>query len=123
MAGGASIRVEIENDSEKSLKVFKTTNGWGANRHRVLVIRKKRVYGFFEDSHQAYFYSHPSSSEIAPHSHLKRLLDLNDGNWKGSEGRRFVLQSGDSVVVLYDVPFTEETKKLNVWCGFAAGTT
>jgi uncharacterized membrane protein len=30
------------------------------NRYRVLVLRKERVFGFFEDSHR-YFYSHPSS--------------------------------------------------------------
>jgi hypothetical protein len=120
-SGKGSIGVEMENGAEKPVKVFKTTNGWGANRYRVLVIRKERVYRFFQDSHQAYFYSHPSSSEVAPHSRLKLVLDLNDGDWKGSASRRFALKSGDRVVVLYDVPFTEEAKKLSVWCGLASG--
>ena len=120
-SGRGSLSVEMENGSEKLLKVFKATNGWGANRYRVLVIRKEQVYRFFQNSHQSYFYSHPSSSEIAPHSRQKLLLDLNDGDWKGSAARGFALKSGDRVVVLYDVPFTEEAGKLSVWCGVASG--
>ena len=120
--GGGSISVELKNDSEKPLKIFKTTNGWGANRYWVQVIRKARVYGFFEESKDAYFYTHPGFSEIAPHSRLERSLDLNDGNWGGRRGRRFALQSGDRVVVLYDVPFTKAAEKFNVWCGFVGGT-
>lgn len=122
MSGGASVSVEMENGSEKPLKVFKSSNGWGANRYRVLVVRKERVYRFFQASRQAYFmYSHPTSSEIAPHSRLELLLDLSDGNWKGSAGRQFAFKSGDRVVFLYDVPFTPESEKLGIWCGVAAG--
>ena len=94
LSGGGSISLGMANESEAPLKIFKTTNGWGANRYRVLVLRKARVYGFFEESKDAYFYTHPGFSEIAPHSRLKRSLDLNDGN---------------------------VAEEYHVWCGTAAG--
>ncbi len=38
------------------------------------------------------------------------------------EGRRCAFEHGDLIVVLYDVPFTQESLSMSVWYGVAASS-
>ena len=55
-----------------------------------------------------------------------RKLNPNETDWRGSEGQKISFKSGDTIIVIYDVPKTygwtgaPETvvaSKMNVWYG------
>jgi hypothetical protein len=62
---------------------------------------------------------------------MQQTLDLNDGQWctlgpclslggRASGEKSFGLESGDFVIVVYDVPPTAEAREFNVWYGGVA---
>jgi hypothetical protein len=119
----AKIRVLLANSSKEPLKVWKDSNSWGAARWRALVLRNGKLRTFFQNPDQDFTVNLPTFVEIAPGSHLEQSLDLNDGSWRGSEGQQVILVPGDTVVLIYDVPLTQECLKLGVWYGVVAGST
>jgi hypothetical protein len=64
----------------------------------------------------------------------EHTLDLNGGDWcwmgecstfyqKAINGKSITFDTGDLIVVLYDVPVTEEAIESRVWYGAAATST
>ncbi len=119
----AKIKVNLANSSKNPLRVWKDSNSWGAARWRVLILRNARLQTFFQNPDQDFTVNVPAFVEIAAGSHLEQNLDLNDGSWRSSEGEQVILIPGDTVVVIYDVPFTQECLKLGVWYGVATAST
>jgi hypothetical protein len=89
---------------------------------------------FFQDPNQRFTRNIPTFSEIAKGARVEHRLDLNGGNWCGfghcagySEcgfrGRRVRFESGDLIIVTYDVPRTREADKMGVWYGVVAVLT
>ena len=73
---------------------------------------------FHETPDQSFTRNGPGFAEIAPGQHTERKLDLNDERWRGPANRR--IESGDVVIVLYDVPLTDEATQYKVWYGVAS---
>jgi hypothetical protein len=119
----AKVRVSVLNTSKEPLRIWKDSNSWGAARWRILVLRNGQLQTFFQNPDRDFTVNLPTFVEIAGGSHLEQSLDLNDGNWRGSERERVIFNPGDTVVVVYDVPFTPESLKLGVWYGVATTST
>jgi hypothetical protein len=104
-------------------RISKDSNSWGAARWRVLVLRNGQLQTFFQNPDRDFTVNMPTFVEIAGGSHLEQSLDLNDGTWRSSEKEPVTLTPGDTVLVIYDVPFTPESLKLGVWYGVATTST
>lgn len=127
------ITVEILNSSKKPVKLWKDSNSWGAGCWRVLLIRKARLETFFQNPDQVFTVNSPTFNEIAGGGHIEQKLDLNGGNWcglghcaryneRGFGGNKISFESNDLVIVIYDVPATQEARNLGVWYGVVAAS-
>ena len=121
-----SITVRISNHSKQAVRLWKESNSWGAAHWRVLLIREGRLQTFYQNPDQAFTRNIPTFNVIARGAHLEHKLNLNETDWRGSEGQKISFKSGDTVIVIYDVPITygwaelPETvvaSKMNVWYG------
>ena len=118
-----AIKVDVINASQHRLRIWKDSNSWGAARWRVLVIRGGQLHTFYQNPDQDFTVNLPTFDEIAAGSHVEQSLNLNDGNWRDSESKGNTFVAGDTIVVIYDVPFTPESLKMGVWYGVVATTT
>lgn len=120
-----TLTVSISNSSQqKSLKVWKESNSWGALRWRVLLIRRGRVSTIFEDPDGVGFTRNiPTFDEIAVGSHIDRQLNLSGEYWARPVNEKIRFESGDQVIVIYDVPPENEAKQMHVWYGVVAAST
>ncbi len=50
-------------------------------------------------------------------------MDLDDGHWIEVNGSVRTIKPGDTVIALYDVPFTPEARHFKVWYGLASAQT
>jgi len=128
-----NIAVELANPSTKPLKVWKDSNSWGAARWRVLLIRKGHLETFFQNPDQGFTVNWPEFVEIAGGGHIVQKLDLNGGNWcglghcsiyneRGFGGEKVSFESNDMLIIIYDVPSTQEARDEGVWYGVIAAT-
>jgi hypothetical protein len=123
MHGWNDLAVRVLEASHSAKVRVSVLNSWGAARWRILVLRNGQLQTFFQNPDRDFTVNLPTFVEIAGGSHLEQSLDLNDGNWRGSERERVIFNPGDTVVVVYDVPFTPESLKLGVWYGVATTST
>jgi len=113
-----TIVVAMHNRSSNSLRIWNDSNSWGAGRWRVLLVHGRQVLMFHENPDRSFTRNGPGFTEITPRQHTERKLDLNDERWLGPANRR--IESGDVVIVLYDVPLTDEATQYKVWYGVAS---
>ena len=127
-----SIVVEICNASQGPIRIWQDWNSWGAAHWRVLVIRKGQLSLFFENPDQKFTKNGPVYEEIPPGGRTRHDLSVFGGNWLsiGAPVARF--ESGDTVVVTYDVPKSFDYSRgwgpvppanMGVWYGIAAAIT
>ena len=75
----------------------------------------------------------PTFNEIAEGGRLEQKLHLNGGNWcglghctpfyeRGFGGTNATFETTDTVIVIYDVPPTQEARDNGVWYGVIAAT-
>jgi len=125
-----SITVRISNLSKRTIRLWKESNGCGAAHRRVLLIREGRLQTFYQSPDQVFTRSIPTFSEIAGGAHIEHKLNLNETEWHGSEGKKISFKSGDTIIVIYDVPRayggdfgwagthgTVDPSKMDVWYG------
>lgn len=128
------IAIELGNCSKSPIKVWRESNSWGAARWRVLRIRKGQLEAFYQNPDRSFTRNIPTATQIAAGAQIEEKLDLNGGNWcgfghcsgyneRGISGREVSFQSGDTVVVIYDVPSTNEATSMAVWYGMTAAWT
>jgi outer membrane lipoprotein-sorting protein len=123
-----SITVRMANTSHKKpLRVWTEANSWGALRWKVVIIRDAKTLTVFQDPDGVGFTRNiPQFDTIATDDHIDRQLNLNNVNreyWSKLGERDVRFQSGDRVVVIYDVPPENEAKEMHVWYGVAASST
>jgi hypothetical protein len=129
----AQITLELQNTSKERLRIWKDSNSWGAACWRVLLIRAGHVEAFFQNPDQDFTKNAPTFSEIAAGGRFEQKLDLNGGNWcgfgrcsiyneRGVGGKLFSFEANETVIVIYDVPLTQETRDNGVWYGMIATT-
>lgn len=137
------VTVEINNTSQKPIRIWNDANSWGAAHMRILLIRDGRLKTFFENPDQMFTRNGPGFDEIAAGAKIDRELSLNGGNWcgfghcsqykdHGFGGREASFERGDILIVIYDVPklyvFPEardsvDAGKAGVWYGVATAMT
>ena len=133
IAQSGSLTVEVSNSSKRPIRIWEEDNSWGAARWRVLRIRAGRLETFFQNPNRIFTMNMPTSEEIAPGALVEHKLDLNGGNWcglghcggyneHGFGGEKADFQRGDTLIVLYDVPSTNEAGKMGVWYGVTAAS-
>jgi hypothetical protein len=131
MSPSGTISVDIRASSGKTLRIWDDEFSLGAGHWRVVIVRSGHIDTFFESPFQVFVKNTPSFKEVAPGQHITKLLDLNGGNWcglgqcsgwdqRGFGSQKVTLQSGDSVIVTYDVPPTVDAKQMGVWWGAAS---
>jgi hypothetical protein len=129
----AQMTIELENSSKKPLRLWEDSNSWGAACWRVLVMREGKLKSFFRNPDQGFTMNNPTFVEIAAGGHIERKLDLNGGNWcgfghcsihseRGFGGKEFSFEPNDTLIVIYDVPVTQEAHDNHVWYGVIAAT-
>ena len=142
VAPSGSIRVSIRNGSNKGTRIWKEANSWGAAHWRVLVIRKGQEQLFYQNPNQGFTVNFPQFKEIPPGGQIDQILDLNGGDWcgfghcspyneRGFGGKQVGFESGDLIIVLYDVPkiyslgsqLDVQASDLKVWYGVLAAST
>jgi len=127
------ITVQILNLSKKPIKLWKDSNSWGAASWRLFLIRNGTLEVFFQNPDQEFTRNGPAFDEIPGGGHLDQKLDLNGGNWcglghcsihseRGFGGKKFNFEPNDTVIVIYDVPVTQEGRDNGVWYGVIAAT-
>src|SRR5712692_4688089 len=127
------ITVQILNLSKKPIRLWKDSNSWGAGCWRVLLLRSGQLETFFQSPSQIFTLNRPTFDEIAAGGRLEQKLDLNGGNWcglghctpyneRGFGGTNVTFESTDTVIVIYDVPATQESRDKGVWYGVIAAT-
>jgi hypothetical protein len=126
------ITVGIANSSKEAIRIWRESNSWGAAHWRVLLIRKGQLGTFFQNPDQGFTKNNPAFDEIAAGTRIERKLNLNGENWRGLDGRKIDFASGDTVIVVYDVPkefgwpdapVTVEARNMGVWYGVTAAFT
>jgi hypothetical protein len=129
----AQITLELQNSSKERLRVWKDSNSWGAACWRVLLIRERHLEAFFQNPDQGFTKNGPAFNEIVAGARLEQKLDLNGGNWcgfghcsiynqHGFGGKTLTFEPNDTVIVIYDVPVTQEARDNGVWYGVIAAT-
>lgn len=114
----SSIKLKFDNKSEKDVNIWKESNSWGYGRWRILVLQDNKVIGVIVQSADEDFTRNiPEYTTLQPHSALSVTLNLRDGRWSTVEGKAISLLPGETVIVLYTVPDSNESDKFNVWHG------
>jgi hypothetical protein len=96
-------------------------------------VRKEQLETFFQNPDQMFTVNRPTFNEIAAGGRLEQKLDLNGGNWcgmghcslhseRGFAGKTLTFEANDIVIVIYDVPATQEARNLGVWYGVVAAS-
>jgi len=134
MGRSGTLAVQITNYSKEPIRIWEDANSWGAARWRVLLLRGGRLETFFENPNQIFTANAPTFKTIAAGASLEQKLDLNGGNWcglahcspyseRGFGGRNASFERGDTLIVIYDVPGTNEAGHMGVWYGVTAAST
>jgi hypothetical protein len=129
----AQATLQLENSSKAPIRIWRDSNSWGAASWRVLLIRNGTLEVFFQNPDQEFTRNVPAFNEIPGGGHLDQKLDLNGGNWcglghcsihseRGFGGKKFNFEPNDTVIVIYDVPVTQEGRDYGVWYGVIAAT-
>jgi hypothetical protein len=126
------VKVQILNSSDRPIRIWRESNSWGAAHWRVLVLRNGELSTFFQNPDQGFTKNNPAFDEIAPGGTIEKTLSLNDGNWRGLGKQKVGFESGQTIIVIYDVPktfawppaqVTVEARNMAVWYGVAATST
>jgi hypothetical protein len=116
------LHVRVGNPSHSPLRLWKDSNSWGALRWRVLVVRNGKLITLHQRQ-ENFSMNSPELFEVAPGSSITQNLNVNDGTWLTPNARPVRFISGDTVIVVYDVPFEQECLTRDVWYGVASDIT
>lgn len=128
------ITISIANTSSQPVRIWDEANSWGRGRWRVFVFRKGHLQTFFQRPDQEFTSNFPSFHEMAPGARIEEKLNPNDDQWCSlghcrksqpsahtpEDDRKTNFQTGDLIIVDYDVPYFPESPRLHVWWGVAA---
>ena len=125
------VSLAIVNHSVSTIKLWGEESSWGAGHWRVLVVRKGQLETFYQNPGERFTRNIPRPIDIGTGAQIEKTLDLNGGNWclldycaayneQGINGQKVSFQPEDVVVVIYDVPRTDEAISMGVWYGVVA---
>jgi hypothetical protein len=119
LAAPATVTIQLTSP-QGATRIWKDSNSWGAARWRVFVLRHGKIETFFQTATQLFTVNVPAFDELPSGGSLEKSLDLSGQEWRSSGGSKPSFESGDTVIVAYDVPLTPEAHKLHVWYGVTA---
>ncbi len=89
-----------------------------------MIIRKRQTRTVFEDADGVGFTRNiPVAATIKVGSHIDRHLDVNGEYWSTAGGKKVHFESGDQLIVIYEVPPENEAKQMLVWYGVTAASS
>jgi hypothetical protein len=118
MSGG-KLAIQMCNVSSQPLRIFRTGNSWGDSHWRVLILRVNKIDTLVQNFRGIHTRNFPEFQEVRPGDCLSQTLDLLDGNWVNTT-EDIQLKAGEAMVVIYDVPKSNEAIDRKVWYGFVA---
>src|SRR5215831_1022692 len=116
-----SIDVTLLPANSGSTRVWRPTNSWGAANWRVFILRGEKVLLFREDPDQVFWRNTRGFEEL--HAPKGISLNLLAETWIGPKNEFGEFQSGDRVLVVYDVPATPDAREFGVWYGTISAVT
>jgi hypothetical protein len=112
-----AVSVELRNSTSQSLRVFSESNRWGAARWRLLRVRGEDVALAYQVPVHAFSRNLPGYDELPAQATWRREFDLDEAAWHTPGPATLMLDPGDLIVVIYDVPVSDEARRLGVWHG------
>jgi len=117
------INIRMINKSSRPVNLWDESNSWGYGCWRILIIKSGSIDAFYANPDVDFTMNVPSYQTIKPRGSLSLKLNLKDQSWVSSKGAKGNLESGDTVVTMYDVPTSYEGRKRDVWSGVAVVMT
>jgi hypothetical protein len=112
-----AVAIQLKNSTAVPLRLFDESNSWGAARWRILRIRQGAASLAYQVPIYAFTRNLPGFQELPGQGTSEKELDLSDKTWRTHGMADATLQSGDLVVVIYDVPVSSEAQRLGVAWG------
>jgi len=126
------VAVEMNNSTQKPIRIWNEAFSWGAWHWRILLIRDGHLKTFLENPDRVFTRNGPGFKEIAAGEHFDRKLDIVGEGWRGPDVQNIRLKRGDIIIVIYDVakqeafleaPDSVAASKMGVWYGVATAMT
>jgi hypothetical protein len=114
------VTVAIVNEASTDMSIWEESNSWGYGRWRIYVIRDGKISTRYQNPDANFTRNIPAYKRLKPNDAVRFNLDLNDGSWISVAATPNGFMPRDKVIVAYDVPVSDESRKMNVWCGAVA---
>jgi len=112
-----SIVIEVRNASSAPVRIWRESNSWGVARWRIMRVREGDAVLFYQVPTDEFTRNVPGFDELSGQTRVERVLDLTAAAWHSTRPSDINIRAGDLVIVFYDVPVTDEAKRLAVWHG------
>lgn len=109
------IKIEVRQTEGRSFRLWNDSNSWGAARWRVLILRGDELTALVQQRPPAFTRNGPGYSEYLTNFSLELILTESD--WATIKGSFGGFNHEDQVIVIYEVPVTQEAFKFGVWHG------
>jgi len=120
--------ITVMTGSSSPVRLWKNSNSWGSAAWKLLRIRGGKVETFYQSPFQLFTRNHPTFDSIGGDVRREETLHLNDGNWcsagvctpyyrQGVGGKAITFEPRDLLIVVYDIPITQEALARAVWYG------
>ena len=77
---------------------------------------------FFENPDQMFPRNVRGYDELSAGAKMTVTLDVNSRDWRTAGDGPVRFERGRTVVVVYDVPWSDEARDMHVWYGFATAS-
>lgn len=109
-------RVAIENRGSEAVRLWRTSNTWGADALTFELTRGTESVHLTRRP-EDYTRNVPSSVEVPAGGRHELPFDLGDGSWQGDEQLERLAGPGARLVAVYEVGETRESAEHGVWSG------
>jgi len=118
----SGISLTMINTASSPVRLWRESNTWGVAHWRVIRIRAGQATLFYQVPTEGFTRNVPAFDELAGHVSVEIRLDLSGQAWRSTDRSERDVRVGDFLVVVYDVPVTDEAQQLGVWHGAVIGT-
>ena len=120
--------ITVVTGSSSPVRLWKNSNGWGYVAWKILRVRGGQIDMFYQNPFQLITKNNPDFDTIGGDVRREETLHLNGGDWcsagvctpyfrQGVGGKTITFEPRDLLIVLYDIPITQEARTRAVWYG------
>jgi hypothetical protein len=120
--------ITVETGSSSPVRLWRNSNSWGYTAWKILRVRGGQVAAFYQNPFQVITKNNPTFDTIGGDVRREETLHLNGGDWcsvgvctpyfrQGVGGKTITFEPRDLLIVLYDIPITQEAQARAVWYG------